>query len=73
MNRAERRRIARKHGWKGAKSKKGTSFIEALKAADAALKSQEQEQEQAERQAYIEKIQKAAVGTRELGLVIPGQ
>lgn len=80
MNRAERRRQARAHGWRGSKSKKGADFVVALEAADTALKADaaraEQEAWQAEQDAhrqYVEKIRKAALATRDMGLVIPGQ
>lgn len=66
MNRTQRRQLARKHGWRGTKAKRGTKF-------DDALAIGVRDQEQAEQMAYVTKIQEAARRTREMGLVIPGQ
>lgn len=66
MNRSQRRQLARKYGWRGAKAKRGMSFDDALAVGV-------REEEQAEHAAYVAKIQEAARRTREMGLVIPGQ
>lgn len=66
MNRAQRRQLARKNGWKGSKAKRGVTFADALAAG---VKAHEQEQHAA----YVAKIQEAARRTRDMGLVIPGQ
>lgn len=65
-NRAERRQLARKNGWKGAKAKKGQSMSAALRQAEQAA----EQQAQAER---VAKIQQSAARARALGLVLPGQ
>lgn len=66
MNRAQRRQLARQNGWRGSKARRGRSFAEAIAIGTQAA-------QQAEREAYVAKIQEAARRTREMGLVIPGQ
>lgn len=66
MNRAQRRQLARQGGWRGAKSKKGVDEVTAVRVAAAAAQA-------AEQQAYVAKIQAAALATRDMGLLIPGQ
>ena len=65
MNRAQRRQLARQHGWRGSKAKRGVPFAAAVAAGTQA-------KEQAEQAAYVAKIQEAARRTREMGLLIPG-
>lgn len=72
MNRAERRQQARQHGWKGSKSGRGVSFTEAIRKALDEQERLEREAALVEEQASIAKIQKAALATRDMGLVIPG-
>ena len=64
MNRAQRRQLARQHGWRGSKAKRGTSF-------NAAFTAGTQAKERAEQAAYVAKIQEAARRTREMGLILP--
>ncbi len=64
MNRSQRRQLARQHGWRGRKSNRGIPFAEALAQGTRA-------REEAERRAYLAKIQEAAKRTREMGLIIP--
>ena len=72
MNRAERRQAARQHGWKGSKSGRGVSFQEATRRAHAEREQHDLEREREEQRLSVEKIQKAAHATRDMGLVIAG-
>lgn len=62
MNRAQRRQLARRNGWKGKKSKRGVPIEAALARAD--------QTEQAER---VRKIQESAQHAHAMGLWLPGQ
>lgn len=66
MNRTQRRQLARQHGWRGSKARRGEPFADAFAAG---MRAKEQEAHAA----YVEKIREAARRTREMGLVIPGQ
>lgn len=66
MNRAEQRRAARRHGWRGTHSKKGVPLATAVAQVERELAEEEY-------RVYVEKIQAAARATRDMGLLIPGQ
>ena len=66
LNRAQRRQLARRGGWRGAKSKKGVDEVTAVRVAA-------REEQAAEQAAYVAKIQAAAQATRDMGLLLPGQ